>query len=243
LGLKDEKAPSVYLAEKDGDLSFLPYARDQRLLDLSRFDIDGLRDAPDSLRAFLFSDRGIYRPGDTAHIGLILRKRDWSALPSGLPLQAVITDPQDQEVWRQTIAFGEAGFEEMAWASSSAGKTGTYRVELFPWSGQVPGFPDYRFRGSLQARIPQAPAELGEASTDAQGVASFDLPLAAIDEPVFEITLAGEGFEKDSGRSVVNVTSALVSRHAFLLSQSPDGPLDYIHVSSEIFAQDPSATG
>ena len=309
LGLKDEKAPSVYLAEKDGDLSFLPYARDHRLLDLSRFDIDGLRDAPDSLRAFLFSDRGIYRPGDTAHIGLILRKRDWSALPSGLPLQAVITDPQDQEVWRQTIAFGEAGFEEMTWASSSAGKTGTYRVELFladpakpakpakqdaerkslghttlrveefqpdrlqvkteipgapgagwitpdgakaqvtvrnlfgtaaagnparlemtvrPWSGQVPGFPDYRFRGSLRARIPQAPAELGEASTDAQGVASFDLPLAAIDEPVFEITLAGEGFEKDSGRSVVNVTSALVSSHAFLLGQSPDGPLDYI---------------
>ncbi|WP_295443555.1 MG2 domain-containing protein [uncultured Thiodictyon sp.] len=305
-GLKNEKTPSVYLAEKDGDLSFLPYARDKRLLDVSRFDIDGLRDAPDSLHAFLFSDRGIYRPGDTAHIGLILRKRDWSALPAGLPLQAVITDPQDQELWRQTIAFGEAGFEELTWTSPAAGKTGTYRVELLladpakhaqqetepkplghtllrveefqpdrlqvkteilgapgtgwitpdgakaqvtvrnlfgtaaagnpaklemtvrPWSGQVPGFPDYRFRGGLQTRLAQAPEELGEVNTDAQGVASFDLPLIAIDEPIFEITLAGEGFEKGTGRSVVAVASALVSKQVFLLGQSADGPLDYI---------------
>ena len=313
-GLKDEKAPSVYLAEKDGDLSFLPYSRDNRLLDMSRFDIDGLHDAADSLHAFLFSDRGIYRPGDTAHIGLILRKRDWSALPVGLPLQAVITDPENQEVWRQTIAFGEAGFEEIAWASPESGKTGAYRVELFladqteknkqpeklankkkslgyttlrveefqpdrlqvkteivdapslgwikpeeaqahvtvrnlfgtpaggnpaklemtvrPWSGQVPGFPEYHFRGGITTEIPLVPEDLGEANTDAQGVATFSLPLAAIKEPIFEVTLAGEGFEKGSGRSVVNVTSALVSSNSFLLGQTADGTLDYISKGS-----------
>jgi uncharacterized protein YfaS (alpha-2-macroglobulin family) len=304
-GLNGEKAPSVYIAEKDGDLSFLPYSRDNRLLNVSRFDIDGLRDAADSLHAFVFSDRGIYRPGDTAHIGLILRKRDWSLLPAGLPLQAVITDPQNQEVWRQTIAFGDAGFEEINWASSESGKTGTYRVELFladksaktkqslgyttlrveefqpdrlqvkteildapsigwinpgqakaqvtvrnlfgtpaagnpaklemtvrPWSGQVPGFPEYRFRGSIGTHIPTAPEDLGEASTDAKGVATFDLPLDAIDEPIFEIALAGEGFEKGSGRSVVNVASTLVSKNAFLLGQTADSPLDYISKGS-----------
>ncbi|MFI3155141.1 MAG: alpha-2-macroglobulin [Methylococcaceae bacterium] len=304
-GLKEEKEPSVYIAEKDGDLSFLPYSRDNRLLDVSRFDIDGLHDAADSLHAFVFSDRGIYRPGDTAHIGLILRKRDWSALPSGLPLQAVITDPQDQEVWRQTIAFGAAGFEEINWDSPESGKTGAYRVELFladkaaktkqslgyttlrveqfqpdrlqvkteimaapslgwikpdqaaaqvtvrnlfgtpaagnpvklemtvrPWSGQVPGFPDYRFRGSIGTNIPDLPEQLGEADTNAEGVAKFDLPLAAINEPIFEITLAGEGFEKGAGRSVVNVASTLVSKQPFLLGQAADSPLDYISKGS-----------
>ncbi|MDD5033727.1 MAG: MG2 domain-containing protein, partial [Methylococcaceae bacterium] len=310
-GLKEEKTPSVYLVEKDNDLSFLPYSRKNRLLDISRFDIDGLKDAADSLHAYLFSDRGIYRPGDNIHIGLILRKRDWSALPSGLPLKAVITDPEDQEVWSQTLAFGGEGFEEIAWASPGAGKTGTYRVELFlaektdpsnqsnpsgkaekkslgsttirveefqpdrlqvkteilgakptgwlnpeaskakvtvrnlfgtpaagnpaklemtvrPWSGQVPGYSEYRFRGSIATDIPHLPQDLGEAVTDPQGEAQFDLPLAGIDEPVFEITLAGEGFEKGTGRSVVSVASSLVSRHPFLLGYAADGSLDYI---------------
>lgn len=297
-GLKAEKTPAVYLAEKDGDLAFLPFARDNRLLDVARFDIDGLRDTAESLHAYLFSDRGIYRPGDTVHIGLILRRRDWSALPAGLPLKAVVTDPEDAEVMSKTLAFGAEGFEELAWETSAAGKTGTYRVELFvankskkslgyttvrveefqpdrlqvktrlpgapaegwldpraakarvavrnlfgtpaagslakleltvrPWSGRVPGFPDYRFRGTVAANLPDQPMELGERATDAQGEAEFELPLASLGEPVYEIAVAGEGFEKGSGRSVVGVASALVSAQPFLLGHAADGPLDYI---------------
>lgn len=299
--LKAEKAPAVYLAEKDGDLSFLPYSRKNRLLDVSRFDIDGVRDAADSLSAYLFSDRGIYRPGDTAHIGLMLRKRDWTPLPPGLPLKAVITDPSDQELESRVIAFGAEGFEELEFTTSATGKTGSYRVELFigadgtsekrkslgsttlrveefqpdrlavkteilglsasgfltpdgakaqvtvrnlfgtpaegstaklelnprPWAGVVPAFPGYHFRPTGKD-LPTASQNLGEATTDANGEAQFVLPLAGIAEPVFEVSLAGEGFEKGSGRSVVNVATALVSKQPYLLGQSPDGDLRFI---------------
>jgi uncharacterized protein YfaS (alpha-2-macroglobulin family) len=297
-GLKDEKTPAVYLVEKDSDMSFLPYSRKNRLLDVSRFDIDGLHDAADSLQAFVFSDRGIYRPGDTVHIGLILRKRDWSPLPTGLPLEAVITDPEDQEIETRTLSFGPEGFEALDWTSAASGKTGTYRVELFvardrkkslghatvrveefqpdrlqvrteipgapatgwlapegakarvtvrnlfgtpaqgntaklemtvrPWPGQAPGYPEYRFRPSVAENLPDLPQDLGEAQTDAQGAALFDLPLSGIAEPAFEIALAGEGFEKGAGRSVVSVVSALVSKHPFLLGYAADGDLGYI---------------
>jgi uncharacterized protein YfaS (alpha-2-macroglobulin family) len=302
-GLKAEKTPTVYLAEKDGDLSFLPFNRSNRQLDVSRFDIDGLRDNPDSLQAYLFSDRGIYRLGDTVKIGLILRKRDWSALPAGLPLKAVISDPENQGVWSKTLNFGAEGFEEINWPSPAAGKTGSYRIELIvadkskkslgstkvrveefqpdrlqvkteipaapakgwlspdgakakvtvrnlfgtpaesniakleltarPWSGQVPGYGEYRFRRSVAENIPDAPQKLGEAKTNAQGEALFDLPLATIAEPVYEIALAGEGFEKGSGRSVVSMASALVSKQAYLLGYKPDGSLDYIAKDSK----------
>lgn len=297
-GLEAEKTPSVFLAEKDGDLSFLPYSRSDRQLNMSRFDVDGLRDAPDTLHAYIFSDRGIYRPGDAVHFGLILRRRDWTPLPAGLPLKAVLTDPENQEVLSQTLAFGTEGFESLDWTSNAGGKTGTYRVELFladgkkqslgsttvrieefqpdrlqvkteivgaptsgwlipdapkakitvrnlfgtpaagslakleltakPWSGQVPGYSEYRFRSDGGSGIPHLPQDLGETETDAQGEASFDLPLAAIDEPVFEIALAGEGFEKGSGRSVVGMASALVSKHPYLLGHAADGDLGYI---------------
>ena len=297
-GLKAEKTPTVYLAEKDGDLSFLPFNRDNRQLDVSRFDIDGLHDSADSLQAYLFSDRGIYRPGDTVNIGLILRKRDWSPLPAGLPLKAVIRDPELQEVWSRTIGFGAEGFEEISWTSPAAGKTGTYRVELIvadkskkslgstrvrveefqpdrlqvktellnapakgwivpeaakaritvrnlfgtaaegnvakleltarPWAGQVPGYGDYRFRRSAPENIPDTPQALGEVKSNAEGEAVFDLPLAGISEPVYEISLAGEGFEKGSGRSVIAMATALVSSQRYLLGYKADGSLDYI---------------
>lgn len=302
-GLKAEKTPTVYLAEKDGDLSFIPFDRDNRQLDISRFDIDGLRDKPDSLQAYLFSDRGIYRPGDNLNIGMILRKRDWSPLPAGLPLKAIIRDPENQEIWSKTINFGAEGFEEINWASPANGKTGSYRIELIvadnskkslgsvkvrveefqpdrlqvkteipnapakgwliadgakakvtvrnlfgtpaegniakleltarPWAGQVPGYSDYRFRRSLPTNIPDAPQALGEVKTNAQGEALFDLPLANIAEPVYEIALAGEGFEKDSGRSVVSMSTALVVKPAYLLGYKADGSLDYIAKDSQ----------
>lgn len=298
-GLKAEKTPTVYLAEKDGDLSFLPFQRHNRQLNLSRFDTDGLRDGPESLHAYLFSDRGIYRPGDTVHIGMILRKRDWSALPAGLPLKVVITDPQGQEIWSRTVGFGAEGFEEIGWESPAGGKTGGYRVELMivadthktslgstqirveefqpdrlevkseivgvpsrgwlsseaataavtvrnlfgtpaegnvakleltvrPWSGRIPEYDGYRFRRTAIDKIPDQPQTLGEVQTDSQGKATFELPLSDISEPIYEIAVAGEAFEKGSGRSVVATASALVSRQDYILGYKTDGSLDYL---------------
>lgn len=302
-GLTAEKTPTVYLVEKDGDLSFLPYNRDNRQLDVSRFDIDGLRDKPDSLQAYLFSDRGIYRPGDTVHVGVILRKRDWSALPSGLPLKAIISDPENQEIWSQTVSFGAEGFQELNWTSPEGGKTGSYRVELIvadkhkqslgstkvrveefqpdrlqvkteipgapakgwlepgaakakvtvrnlfgtaaagniakmeltlrPWAGQIKEYADFRFRPTVKENIPDLPQTLGEVTTNAEGEAWFELPLTTIAEPVYEIALAGEGFEKGSGRSVVSMTSALISSQPYILGYKPDGNLEYISKDSQ----------
>jgi alpha-2-macroglobulin len=62
--LKDfirEKTPTVYVAQGEGDFSFLPYDRYDRRLNLSRFDTGGLYTQGENgfLRAYLFSDRGI----------------------------------------------------------------------------------------------------------------------------------------------------------------------------------------
>ncbi|MEQ1530274.1 MAG: MG2 domain-containing protein, partial [Methylococcales bacterium] len=302
-GLSAEKTPTVYLAEKNGDLSFLPFKRDNRQLDVSRFDIDGLHDSADSLQAYLFSDRGIYRPGDTVRVGVMLRKRDWSALPVGLPLKLRIKDPENQEVWSRTTTFGAEGFTEVSWVSPESGKTGKYEFELIvadksekslgvttvrveefqpdrlqvktdilsapvkgwlrpeavkarvtvrnlfgtaaagnnakleltvhPWSGQIPGFENYLFRRTLTENIPDLPQTLGDVVTNAQGEALFDLPLASISEPVYEITVAGEGFEKGAGRSVVNTAAALVSGQDYLLGYRADGSLDYLSKDSK----------
>ena len=63
-----EAAADGRWSQKDADMSFLPFSAQRPRLDVSRFDaggVDNARVGRSSCRAYLFSDRGIYRPGET----------------------------------------------------------------------------------------------------------------------------------------------------------------------------------
>ena len=79
-GYTREKAPVVYVARKAGDTSFLPYDRNDRVIDFSRFDVGGVNSSAEAgkLNAYLFSDRGIYRPGEEIRVGMIVKAADWA---------------------------------------------------------------------------------------------------------------------------------------------------------------------
>jgi hypothetical protein len=100
--------------------------RSERALDLSRFDVGGVSNASEAgqLSAYLFSDRGIYRPGDEMKIGAIIKAANWATPLAGLPLEAIITDPRGQVVKRQQLRLSAGGFEELAWTSSESSPTG-----------------------------------------------------------------------------------------------------------------------
>jgi uncharacterized protein YfaS (alpha-2-macroglobulin family) len=130
---KREKTPTVYIVQSSGDFSFLPYDRADRQLDLSRFDTGGIYtdEAVESLQAYLFSDRGIYRPGDQIHIGLLVKRADWQALAEGLPLELAVNDPRGDEIRRSMIKFGSSGFEEYSMATQDDSPTGSYNFSLY----------------------------------------------------------------------------------------------------------------
>lgn len=133
--LKDfvrERQPVMVLARKDGDTSFLPLDARVRELDLSRYDVGGAGNHADrnALSAYLFSDRGVYRPGEEIRIGAIVRTQDWSALPKGLPLLLEVTDPRGQRVRKETLPLSATGFEEIRHATQAASPTGTWTFSL-----------------------------------------------------------------------------------------------------------------
>ncbi|EQD31107.1 protein containing Alpha-2-macroglobulin, partial [mine drainage metagenome] len=74
-GFTRENTPVMYTVSKGEDYSFLPTGASDRRLNFSRFDVGGAPNAASAgqLSAYLFSDRGLYRPGDTLHIGMIVR--------------------------------------------------------------------------------------------------------------------------------------------------------------------------
>jgi alpha-2-macroglobulin len=131
--LKRERAPLMILARKDSDFSFMPFQTQGRALDLSRFDTGGVENAKSAqqLSTYLFSDRGIYRPGETTHLGLITRTADWKSELSGLPLEVEITDSRGAVVSADPLKLSASGFDEIAFTTQPAAPTGTYEATAY----------------------------------------------------------------------------------------------------------------
>ncbi len=132
-GLDHEKKPVMYLVKKGDDLSFLPIGGSDRQLDYSRFDIGGDANVVNqgTLSAYLFSDRGIYRPGDSFHIGLIVRAASWARSVAGIPLQAEIVDPRGMTVKQLPMTFDATGFGELSYSTLETAPTGAWTVNLY----------------------------------------------------------------------------------------------------------------
>lgn len=131
-GFERERTPAMLRVRKGEDVSFLPLAGRDRRLEYSRFDVGGVRNArvTGQLGAYLFSDRGLYRPGETFHVGMIVRADDWSRSLAGLPLQAEVFDPRGLRVDRRPLRLGETGFEELSYATQESAPTGAWTVNL-----------------------------------------------------------------------------------------------------------------
>lgn len=131
---RQEKTPVAYIVEKDGDLSFLPvsnYSYDRRL-DFSRFNISGAINIEKAgkLKGYLFSDRGLYRPGDEVKIGTIVRAENWGISVEGIPVVAKIYDSRGQMVKEMPFTLDKSGFNEIAFATSESSPTGSWQIDL-----------------------------------------------------------------------------------------------------------------
>ena len=156
-----EKAPTVYLVRKGSDMSFLPYERSERKLNLLavRYRRRGDRaGAADRLDAYLFSDRGIYRPGDEFHVGIIVKSANWKRPLAGIPLEASIMDSRGLEVKRQKIILTASGFEEIKYRTEETSPTGKYTTNLYIDKGQQAGRAA-RLRFRPRRGVPARPAE------------------------------------------------------------------------------------
>ena len=139
-----EKLPVVLVARKAGDLSFLPFNRSDRSLDVSRFDVGGLRSAgvPNQMTAYVFSDRGMYRPGDIMNIAMVVKAGNWGVSLKDMPLDVEITDARGLTVRRETLRLGSGGAAELQHATQESSPTGNYGINLFLPRSSTPGTPD-----------------------------------------------------------------------------------------------------
>ncbi|HEY2138538.1 MAG TPA: MG2 domain-containing protein, partial [Chthoniobacterales bacterium] len=127
-----ERKPVVYVARLADDVSFIPYSRDDRMLNFSRFDIDGVNKVlAEDLDAFVFTDRGVYRPGDEMHIALVVKQRNWLGKLGGLPIETEVVDARDLKVQTKKLALPPGGFAEVSYKTAYESPTGEYAVNVY----------------------------------------------------------------------------------------------------------------
>ncbi len=88
--LKTEIKPFLAVVKKNGQYAYLRLD-DGSSLSLSNFDVAGLA-IKEGLKGFIYGERGVWRPGDTIHLTLLLEDKE-KRLPLGHPIVVELTDP------------------------------------------------------------------------------------------------------------------------------------------------------
>jgi uncharacterized protein YfaS (alpha-2-macroglobulin family) len=124
---KDGRAPQALMAYADGgNFAFLDLGRPA--FDLSDRGVGG-RPAAGGLDAYVYADRGVYRPGETAHLVGLVRDPSGKAV-EGVPITLRLMRPDGVEASRQLLAPGGQGAYEMTLPISAAARTGTWTAQL-----------------------------------------------------------------------------------------------------------------
>ncbi|MEZ4600972.1 MAG: alpha-2-macroglobulin [Syntrophotaleaceae bacterium] len=133
-GFENEQEPTVYVVRAGGDMAFIPFERPSRRLNFSRFEVGGARDRQseegNGLNAYLFTDRGLYRPGEKVAVGCIVKSGLLDNV-EGVPLEIAIRSPRGNEVASRRLNLPEKGFFDYPFVTEPSSETGTYQVALY----------------------------------------------------------------------------------------------------------------
>lgn len=123
--------PIAVTAKKDNDFTYIPLNY-QRNIEYSKFDIGGeYLSSADSLKAMMFTDRGIYRPGETVHIASIIKDASWQKDLSGIPVEITVKSPKNEVVLNEKYSLDNSGFLDLDVETQSYFTTGYYTAVIY----------------------------------------------------------------------------------------------------------------
>ena len=117
----------IVAADPSGDYAFLNLRG--QAFDLTDRGVAG-RPAASGLDAFVYTERGVYRTGETVHLTALLRDAQGIAA-LGVPLTLVIERPDGVEYRRTVVQDQGAGGRSLSVPIVASASTGTWRVHAF----------------------------------------------------------------------------------------------------------------
>ena len=125
--------PVGILVKLGSDMAYMKYDDYNLQLSYSKFDIGGRQNAQgkDAVSAFLFTDRGIYRPGEAGEIGFIAKSGNWSQNLSGIPVDLEIENSRGKTILREIRVLRKSGFDDFSFRLGRNSPTGSYTAKIY----------------------------------------------------------------------------------------------------------------
>lgn len=122
----DPSPPVALIARRGKDLTYV------ELADLRLDTPDDTQGVPyatsQPFQSPLYTDRGVYRPGDTAHLAGVVRNQGFVAPEAGLPVVVKLFDPKGREIKKRVLQTNPAGMFATDFAFGDYQITGHYRA-------------------------------------------------------------------------------------------------------------------
>lgn len=134
-GKKGLEAKAIYAYGKDGDFSVLDLSAPAH--DLSDRGVGG-RDNPGRYDAFIYSSRGIYRPGESVKFHALVRNQLGEA-ESGVNLSLKVYDSRHVKIYTKKLTTDALGHVSDTIEISPTSSTGRWSMELFAGSDKAIG--------------------------------------------------------------------------------------------------------
>ena len=119
---------SMVSVRYENDFNFLLFNKTR--IETSRFDVGGKRTDNVNYDVFIYGDRDLYRPGDTAHINTIVRTPRWEVVKD-IPIKIKLLAPNGREYLNQRFQLNGSGAAETKFFIPRQAMTGTYMIEVF----------------------------------------------------------------------------------------------------------------
>lgn len=152
--LTAESGEARYIEVEHGD-DFALLSLGASELNNSLFDVGGVA-RQDGVDAFLYTERGVYRPGDAIHVSAIVRNEE-DTFPDNHPVTLRVYNPQGRLMHEAVQSDARDGFYAFAFETESTALTGMWQAvldvggRLFSHEVRIEEIVPYRIRVGITA--------------------------------------------------------------------------------------------
>ncbi|MHC5352860.1 alpha-2-macroglobulin family protein [Myroides sp. LJL115] len=128
LEVKIEDKVPYFIVVKDNNSSTYVKVDNANALSVSNYDVDGSV-LQHGIQGYIYSQRGVFRPGDTIPIGFILNDQA-NPLPNNHPISITLSDPLGRVIEQQTIKKNQNNQYSFLLKTEQQSITGNYQVVI-----------------------------------------------------------------------------------------------------------------